>query len=289
MRRKEPTRVVLLRPVAYIDTLACRLAQELDKAILRDLERRCGKTPDQRRGQPFRGAPFLLTLHQPSASAIMLLAEISEQQRTVINRIDVCVDLITPERNTAHELQRHLDCVLIQRWRGKKTLNQVEGTRYGDRKPWSTQAWTSYCPEASKVADEPCAHFEFRIKGSPLVKGAKLNHVRDLLSFDPMAFLRQKLIFETYDAGTLGRLFLGKPKAKKPEPLVVGERVLWHDRFVRVGELLIRGALTDMEAGAGFDRPSTQALKDAYSKLPWYRKGSPMKRVTLEEVLGATL
>ncbi len=193
--------------VAFIDKVTFRYQKGLTEKQMR-LLREHARSVNQRYGHPIRGedAAFLLTIVAPNDTALTFLAK---RRKWICNYIEIALDIVTPDNQTAVNLVDLFDRHFVQPWHGKAEVHAEENGSYTRRNaPGIRYVW--YGDRPSKITNGPCLHLEARAHGVAAVRRIGIYHPRDLLTFDHAAFWAERLKLYRVDCERLGRWWENK-------------------------------------------------------------------------------
>lgn len=201
--------------VMFFDKIAFRTNRSLSKRHLQYLRKHCNHA-DLRLGRPIPNSDsdFLLTIVAPTESALKYLAR---RSWLIPNYVEVALDFLTRDQESAQRLRDIFDHCFVQQWHGKDELHPEENGSYTRRnRPGVRFAW--YGDRPCKLIDLPSFHIEARAHGMAAVRRIGLHHARDLLKFDHISFWKKNLNLYQIDLDRLGRWYgnrqLGKRRRK---------------------------------------------------------------------------
>lgn len=194
---------LLLGAVSYVDTVRIWLPRFLRRE---ELSRLFKASPHSiYRPHPLKWQPYFkccLILQYPFLQ--FLEREDWAQEAKCVTRLDIALDLLTENQESACKVQQFLNVHQIKRWRGKQRQGQYGDTTYSSASPNVTTQLTRYADKPSKVSESPCCHVEWRINTREGVRSAGVNTLRDIHVINHSAFWRRRLQLAQVNMDALG-------------------------------------------------------------------------------------
>lgn len=237
-----PPAIFPLAIYPYFDKVQVWLKSPADPKTVDRLQLRCGHFYVDNRSARFGdGYRQRLEFKQPKPDA---LAWIACQRATMINRVEIALDLVFADRNRRDDAFEFFHRHLIRRWHGKRQrIKLVRGGRKeghgGKRAPelvdevaagqtrydggrCAPNQITLYRAQYSRVTGElNCLHLEWRLNTLASVQNAGITSGVHLFEFDHRQFWARRMRLVSADPEKLGRCIRNRvngTKSRTPEP-----------------------------------------------------------------------
>jgi hypothetical protein len=147
---------------------------------------------------------YRLVVKRPDQKTLKYLAQLQQQHKGKIFRIDLALDLITANEADAEALNDWLLKHTMLRWRRKGHMLDIENTFYWieqrKRKRRSNREVVLYPDRESKITGEvDCVHLELRFLNVSACRTAGLSQIDSLLDLDPSEVIKKHLKFTSFD------------------------------------------------------------------------------------------
>jgi hypothetical protein len=127
----------------------------------------------------------------------------------IVTRVDVAVDLLVANADTARALCAETRLIVTQPRHGKRKASDFETTRYlaGRGSPRNIAI---YADRPSKITNRPAVHIEIRYSGAHMCRRRGVRRAGDLLQFDPGAYLDRDIRLSAVNWEKVDRLILAE-------------------------------------------------------------------------------
>jgi hypothetical protein len=229
---KKPTAIY-----AYFDKIQFWALNPLERKTLAWLRQQCGRGGLHVDNRPARFSTRYrqrIELRQPSDGALSWLAQ---RDDALVNRVEIAVDYIFPDRVAKDDAFEHLHRHLVRRWHGKNQKIKVVCGRRGETGRNTSAAelvndigdgetrydagrapnkLVFYRNQYSRITGELiCLHLEWHLNGLKPVQAAGIESGQDLLEFNHRQFWQKRLLLFDVDRRRLGRLIRNRITGKR--------------------------------------------------------------------------
>lgn len=193
---------MILRTVAYPDTVECIFYPKIPRKLYQDLkERNDGRLFPRRSRKPrTRLRPGQVwVLSQPTARALRLLERYRVRQQAsnlpkyAVYRVDIAIDFICDTELDAQAVGDFLRTHTLQKWHGSAFASDCCGTYYSAPAHRARNV-VIYSDKPSKITGDACAHLELRFRSVRKCREKGFDQLEKLVAgVDVMALLEHEL------------------------------------------------------------------------------------------------
>ena len=184
---------------SYVDTIQLLLRKPLTSRQLR----KAGKLarPGSVRPKQFRRGngvwKYRLLIQQPTRKLLKYIE--AKAPDHAVNRFEIALDLSVKDRLTADILHQWVRDHLVQKWRGKRRVNDHLGTTYFARNKWTRRNFAIYSNRSSKITKRPCMHLELRIRQRGGCRVFGIESAKQVRKVNPREIWKKYLCFQRID------------------------------------------------------------------------------------------